>query len=129
MATSAAKFPEAVTFGAHLRGIEKRYFGRQSKEVAMRSILKNRWGRASAAAAIAAVAVFAGTAAEARSYCVSWFNGYCTAWRSDWRAYNPYYGPPQYLAAPPVYVPPPPAYYYPPPRYYGPRLSFSVPFG
>ena len=96
----------------------------------MRSILRSRWSQALAATAIAGVAVFASTAADARSYCVSWVNGYCTSWRSDWRAYNPYYGTPRYLAAPPAYYPPP-AYYYPPPAYYPPPrgFTFSIPFG
>ena len=97
----------------------------------MRSILKSRWSQASIAAAIAGVAVFASSTADARSYCVRWANGYCVAWQQDWRAYNPYYGSPQYLAAPPAYYPPPPpAYYYPPPAYYSPRgFTFSIPLG
>jgi hypothetical protein len=96
-----------------------------AKEVAMRSILNSRLGRASMTIAIAGLAILAaGTSAEAREF-HHWnhWDRYHYAW------HGPYYWGPRYYSAPvysgPVYAPvyAPPAYYPPP------GLTFTIPFG
>jgi hypothetical protein len=111
----------------------------------MRTNLKSRLGRASAALAIAGAAlVVAGASAEARDYRGwhrhhhhwnnGWHNGWNNHWRggwNGWRSSNGYgYTWPQRYWRPPIYSAP--AYY--PPRAYsyypepvGPSLSFTIP--
>jgi hypothetical protein len=102
----------------------------------MRSILKSRLGRVSAAVAIAAVGVLATTAADARpwhyynhgyygggpAFALGAFAGAVTGAAVASSYYHPYY-----------YAPPPPAYYYPPPAYrygynpyYGPEPTYGL---
>jgi len=98
----------------------------------MRNILTSRFGRASAAVALGALALFAtGATAEARPWHY-WHNGYYygygwspPAYRTTW--YNPYWGPRYYSYAPPAYVYAPPAYSYYGPEPVGPSFNLTIP--
>ena len=104
----------------------------------MRSILKSRLGRVSAAVALAAVGgVLATTAADARPWHY-WNHGYyynSPAWALNTFAgavagaavASSYYHPYGYYYAPPAYYPPPPAYgYYGYNPYYGPEPTYGL---
>lgn len=91
----------------------------------MRTNWTSRLGRASAALAIGALAVFAATGAEAGPW-HHWDRG----WHHGWYAPAPAYWGPRYWApryyAPPAYAYAPPAYgYYPEPV--APSLNLTIP--
>jgi hypothetical protein len=104
----------------------------------MRSIFTSRWGRATAAVAIAAAGLLATTAAEARPW--HYYHGYYYSGNPAW-ALNAFAGAvagaavaSTYYRPYPYYYAPPPAYYYPPPAYrygyynpyYGPEPTYGL---
>jgi len=110
----------------------------------MRTNLTSRLGRASAALAIAGLAVLAAAgSAEARDdrgwnhhhrhWNNGWHNGGNNHWRGGWNGWQSnryvYSWPQRYWSAPvysaPAYYPPPAYSYYPEPV--GPSLNFTIP--
>ena len=95
----------------------------------MRSILKNRLGRAAIALTVAGLGIVAATAsADARD----WRYRYYNYWDRPAYVVGPTWGYPNYYYAPPrYYYSAPPYYYHAPPAYYyrSPGVTFSVPFG
>lgn len=109
----------------------------------MSTSFTSRLGRASAALALAGLALFAaGANAEARDYRArgwhhdrhwnnGWHNGWNNHWRGGWNGWRSsngygYTWPRRYWRAPAYYYPAPPAYsYYPEPV--APGLTFTIP--
>jgi hypothetical protein len=118
MATTGCKNPGDVAIEAIPKRLTQRYPIAESKEVAMRTNLKSRLGRASAAVAVGVMAlVGVASTADARDWRYqSWhrhhhhhWNGWAVSngyhhryYHRHWRPYA-YYPAPRYYYAPPAY--------------------------